>query len=57
MSYIVGISQPLLRNGPQKTIEFGEITQNYGHYDVQGYSKVTDFDSISKTNMRFPITR
>jgi len=33
--------QPLLRNGPPKATEFGEITQTrlHGHYAVQGHSR------------------
>jgi len=32
-------NQPLLRNWPEKAIEFRKITQNYGHYAVQGHSR------------------
>ena len=32
-------NQPLLRNWPRKAIEFRRITQNYGHYAVQGHSR------------------
>jgi len=36
-------NQPLLRNWPRKLrTEFGEITQNNGHYDVQGHSRSTE---------------
>jgi len=31
-------NQPLLRKGTKAT-EFGEITQNNGHYAVQGHSR------------------
>ena len=32
-------NQPLLRNWPRKAIKFRKITQNYGHYAVQGHSR------------------
>jgi len=34
-------NQPLLHNWPMatKATEFGEITQNNGHYVVQGHSR------------------
>jgi len=38
-------NQPLLRTGPEPT-EFGEITQNYGHYAVQGHSRLPILVSV-----------
>ena len=31
--------QPLLRSAPKEATKFGEITQNKGHYGVQGHSR------------------
>jgi len=42
----------LLRSAPWKLLEFAEITQNNGHYAVQGHR----FWYQSKAYIRFPIS-
>ena len=40
-------NQPILRKWPRtKVTEFGEITQNKGHYAVQGHSRSSIFVPI-----------
>ena len=42
----------LLRSAPRKLLEFAEITQNNGHYAIQG----NRFWYQSEAHIRFPIS-
>jgi len=52
----LGISSTTFMQCAAKSIEFGEVTQNNGHYAVQGHSKkITDFSTNQKL-IRLPVS-